>query len=132
MFQGVNKEKIENIIGVNLEFKGKCINKTSVPFECYDKSIKIGDWVVAKTLNHGFQVATVTKIIDWSLATTVKREVVCKIDLTEYQERKDKIKKLKSIKSKMIDRIKIMDELNVFETLSKNDEELKNLLAEYK
>lgn len=109
-------------------------NKNSTYYYAlYDNDVEINDMVAVMTGHHGLAVAKVVAIEDNNLnRIQYNREVVCKIDLDKYNERKNKIAKIKELKNKMNAQVKKLQESAIYEMLAEKDESLKNMLTEYK
>lgn len=105
-------------------------------FALFDETITIDDAVLVDTAN-GYSVAVVNEIytkdsyeeIGCSLPT---REVICKIDFTAFDERKEKRAKASKLKKEMGAKVKALQEIAVFELLAEKSPELKEMLDEYK
>lgn len=109
-------------------------NKNSTYYYAlYDNDVEVNDMVAVMTGHHGLAVAKVVAIEDNNLnRIQYNREVVCKIDLDKYNERKNKIAKIKELKNKMNAQVKKLQESAIYEMLAEKDESLKNMLTEYK
>lgn len=102
-------------------------------YALYNNEICVGDKVVVMTGHHGMGVATVTEIDDVnSNKVQYGREVVCKIDMTDFNNRKEKKIRMKELKNKMDAQVKKLQESAVYEMLADKDDELKSMLQEYK
>lgn len=102
-------------------------------FVSYDEVIA-GDVVVVDTAN-GFQLATVTGFrsrIPASLPKGNMKEVVCKVDFTIYNARKEKAEKIKQLKEEMNKRVDKLKEEAVFEMMAEKDPALKAMFDEFK
>lgn len=92
------------------------------------EGIKAGDKVVVDTAN-GFVVADVTGVDVAS--NKASKYVVQKIDTEAHEKRLEKANKLKELKAKMEDRRKKLQEIEIYQILAKEDDEMAALLAEY-
>ena len=102
-------------------------------FAAYE-DLKEGDVVVVDTAN-GFQLVTVTGIAETlprSVSMGDLKEVVCRVDFSKYQERKDKVAKLKELKEEMDKKVKVLQNNAIYEMLAEKDPSLKAMLDEYK
>lgn len=120
----------ENVIGV--KFKD---NETEYVFNYFGDmgDLCIGDYVVVDT-RYGFKVATVTSYRydgDYDISHELK-EVVCKVDTTDFYNRKERQKRLKHLKQKMDDKVKNLQNIAIYEMLAEKDPELKSMLSEFK
>lgn len=93
-----------------------------------------GDVVVVDTQN-GFQLATVegtaSKIPD-GIPTGGLKEIVCKVDFTAWNERRERAKRMNELQCMMNNRVRDLQETALFEMLASKDPELKAMLDEYK
>ena len=95
---------------------------------------QIGTTVIVQSAHHGLGVAKIMDVIDKEKAVTKKfeREIVTAIDMTAYEQRKKDRARLKELDSTMKRKAEEINKLAVFEMLAEKDEELKNMLEEYK
>ena len=102
-------------------------------FALFDNDIEVGDLVLCDTSN-GYSVAKVEEIIskaDYE-GTTVTKEIICKVDFTEFNNRKENRAKATKLKAEMDKKIKEMQELTLFEMMAEKSPELKEMLEAYK
>ncbi|MGD2330696.1 hypothetical protein [Bacillus amyloliquefaciens] len=92
------------------------------------EGIEVGDKVVVDTSN-GFVVAEVTKVD--VVSNKASKYVVQKIDIEAHEKRIEKANKLIELKAKMEDRRKKLQEIEIYQILAKEDDEMAALLAEY-
>jgi len=62
----------------------------------------------------------------------VKKWVVDKVDTTKYNERIQKEKRLKELKNKIDKRRKELEEIQILEMLAEKDDEMRQMLNEFK
>lgn len=105
----------------------------------YDNNICTEDYVVVKSANHGFGIARVTDIIPDHLITQSMRdycnegrEVVSLFDMSAYEQRIERRKQARQLKSDMNKKMKEMQELAMFELMAEKNPELKEMLDAYK
>lgn len=101
-------------------------------FALFDESIKKDDCVLVDTAN-GFSVAKVSEVvsqIDYD-GVTVIREVVCKVDFTEFETRKENRKKKDALKKRMDSMIKDNQEIVLYKMLAETNPEMADMLKEY-
>jgi len=102
-------------------------------YALYDDDIIVGDTVAVQTGHHGMGIVKIVSIDNDNFnKVQYGREIVDKIDLTKFQERKAKIAKLKELKNKMDAKVKELQKSAIYEMLAEKDEDLKSLLEEYK
>ena len=114
---------------VGCKFKN---NDTEYIFKCFD-AVSIGNLVVVDT-KLGFNVATVTSIDPdiKNFPLGELKEVVQVVDMSNFNIRQEKAKKLKELKKKMDQKVKELQDLVVYEMLAEKDPELRDMLAEFK
>lgn len=124
---------IPNYILVTVRFLDGSNTNMTYSYACYDLNILEGDLVVVKTGHHGFALAKVAEVAP-EFAEPVKfgREVVARVDLSEYEARKAQAKRLAEVKASMDAKVKELQAFAVYELLAEKDPALKNLLAEFK
>ena len=122
-----------NIVGVRI-MNGDESFSEAYNFKCYD-AVSVDDMVVVDT-RYGFKLGKVAyitnKLPDNMNGKKVLKEVVTRVDLQAYNERKEKRERAETLKAKMDARVKELQEVAVFEMLAEKDDDLKALLEEYK
>ena len=101
-------------------------------FALFDNSICCGDDVLVDTAN-GYNVTRVVDIIDkdvWDGAPVIK-EVICKVDFSDYLKREEDRKKKSALKKKMDDLLKNNQELILYQAVADKNPEMAQMLAEY-
>ena len=95
---------------------------------------EVGDIVVVASANHGMGIAQICGIIPRDMAVTKKfeREIVAKVDMTAYEQRKANRERLQDLSKKMDQRVQELNKLAIFEMMAEKDESLKSMLEEYK
>ena len=94
----------------------------------------VGTYVVVKSAHHGFGVAKIVEIISKEQATTNKfeREIVTTFDMETYETRKKNRAKIQELNNRMDKRFQELNKIALFEMMAEKDDELKNMLDEYK
>lgn len=111
---------------------------TPIHYALYDREsqgIECGDIVVVRTGHHGFALAEIKEISYWEEdKKKVKhgREVVCRVDFSEYNARHEAAKRARELKEEMNSRIRDLQEITLLETIAKDDDVLSKMLTEYK
>lgn len=108
-------------------------NQTNLPSYTYSTIIpdlQPGDILVVHTAKHGLAVAEFIEYTETK--ATSGREVVAKVDISEYQARKEAAKKLASLRQAMDKRLRESQTLALYEALAQTDDEMLKLLNEYK
>ena len=134
------QEKEENDMGIMGNFKVakiKFLNgsnqSTEYEYAMFD-DYNIGDTVVVASAHHGVGIAKITAIILQEQAVTKKfeREIVCRIDMSTYEQRKKNRARFQELQNKMNQRAQEINKLAMFEMLAEKDVELQDMLNEYK
>ena len=101
-------------------------------FACFDYVDK-GDVVVVDT-RYGFQLATVTQIMDTIPENRLKglKDVVCRVDFTKFNIRKERAAKLAEVKQEMDKRVKELQASAIYEMMAEKDPALAQMLKVYK
>ena len=111
-------------------------NPNSVfPYALYDHEIQEGDIVVVHTANHGFALAKVMCLDGTDDAMKVVksgREVVCKVDFSQYNFRQESIRRIKELKSNMDAKLREAQTMAIYEMFAEKDPTLKEMLEEFK
>jgi hypothetical protein len=134
-----NNEKEESTIMLN-GYKVAVINfmdgkntDQDYYYAVYDDTIESNDYVVVQTGHHGMAIAKVITIENDKLERVMcGREVIDKIDLKSFKERKEKLAKIQELKNKMDIKVKELQKSAIYEMLAEKDDTLKSLLTEYK
>lgn len=94
----------------------------------------VGTYVVVKSAHHGFGLAKIVDIITKEQAATKKfeREIVTAFDMEAYETRKKNRAKIQELNNRMDKRFQELNKLALFEMMAEKDDELKNMLDEYK
>lgn len=135
-----NNKKENNNMTITGDFKVAKVkflsgNNTSSEYEyaMFD-DCQIGDTVVVMSAHNGLGIAKIVNIIDKDKAQTKKfeREIVAKVDMEPYEQRKKNRAKMQELNNRMEKRVQELNKLAVFEMMAEKDESLKDMLAEYK
>ena len=132
-----NKEREEipmfkNYINVEVAFLDN--PTTTYPYALYDPKVEVNDIVVVNTGHHGFALAKVVCFPCYEDRREVQfgREVVSRVDFSEFSARAEARKRASELKREMDKRMKESQELALYEMLAKEDPTLKTMLDEYK
>jgi hypothetical protein len=109
-------------------------------YALYDDTMcAIGDMVVVKPAHHDMALAILDDVIARNEAEQYMldscnegREIVCRIDMTIYNNRKEKREMAAKLKVEMDKKVKEMQELTLFEMMATKSPELKEMLDAYK
>lgn len=100
-------------------------------YACYDDCICEGDVCVVKSAHHGFGIAVVKDIVP-KTDEEMSREIICKVDFSAYNNRVENRKMRAKVKEEMAKRAEALQEIALYEMLSKTDPEMKDMLEAYK
>ena len=102
-------------------------------FALFDDNIGVDDLVLCDTSN-GYNVAKVVEIIPKNEydGANVTKEIVCKLDFTDFEARKENRKKAQQLKVEMDKEIKELQELTLYEMMAAKSPKLKEMLDVYK
>lgn len=102
-------------------------------YALYDESISEGDTVVVQTGHHGLALAKIATLTPANpRPVEFGREIVCKVDFTAYQARREKAEKISALKKEMDAKVKDLQTLAIYEALAEKDPALKTMLDEYR
>lgn len=124
MLPGYQTAAVQFVDGVNRE-------KTYF-YALYDPTIVPGDMVVVSTGHHGLALAQVSYIGGPSTYVTNNREIVCRVDLSAWEERKELAKTMQQLKAEMDERVKQYQAMALYELAAEKDPGLKELLDRFK
>lgn len=143
----LNNNKGDNIMTGNFKVAGvKFLSgyntEKEYDFALYDEDVKIGDTVVCDTVN-GFTLGIVSSITSnitninatesrLNRLNKVTKEIVCKVDMSAFQTRKENRAKVSKLKNMMEKRVKELQDVTLFEMMAEKDDSLKTMLDEYK
>lgn len=108
-------------------------SNTNVPYTyaAYEDYTE-GDYVVVHTGHHGMAIAKVKAMGTEDDKVEYGREIICKIDMSAYEDRKARAKRKAELKGKMEAKVKELQETAIFEMLTKEDAGLAEMLKEFK
>ena len=101
---------------------------TYAAYEDYNED----DYVVVHTGHHGMAIAKVKAMGTEDDKVEYGHEIICKIDMTAYNDRKARAKRKAELKGKMEAKVKELQETAIFEMLAKEDAGLAEMLKEFK
>lgn len=101
-------------------------------YALYDFSISPEDIVVVQTGHHGLAVARVEALGEPNGPVSHGREIVCKVDLSAFEERKARAAQLVELKARMDQKVQQLQKAAVYEMLAEKDPELAAMLQAYK
>lgn len=102
-------------------------------FALFDNTVVEEDYVLCDTAN-GYSVTQVKEIVDKNdyNGVAVTKEVVCKVDFTDFNNRIEARKAKEKIKKQMDKLVKQNQELVLYQMLAKENPEMAAMLEEYK
>lgn len=129
-----NKEEYfmdNNYSMIKAKYLDESISKRDLIFAAYEP-YEVNDYVVVNSGHHGFVVAQVTAVENVECNVQYGREIICKVDMTVYEDRKARAKRKAELKGKMEAKVKELQETALFEMLAKEDAGLAKMLKEFK
>ena len=135
-----NKEKendtmaiIGNFKVAKVKFLSGTNTNTEYEYAMFD-DFQVGEVVVVASANHGLGIAKISAIIPREEAVTKKfeREIVCAVNMNEYEQRKKNRARLQELANQMDQRVHELNKLAIFEMMAEKDDSLKFMLEEYK
>lgn len=102
-------------------------------FALFDKGyIAVGDLVLCDTAN-GYGVAKVTKIISQEECNIhVMKEIICKVDFTNFEKRKELRKQKEALKKQMDKMVADNQELILYQAIADKNPDMAAMLMAYK
>ena len=122
----------ENCTVAHVQFLDGTNQDKTYAYALYDEGIIPNDLVVVKTGHHGMAVAKVISIGGNMNSVSHGREIICKVDTTAYDSRKEKAKKVIDLKVQMDKKVQHLQQTAIYEMLAEKDPELAAMLNEYK
>lgn len=101
-------------------------------FACFDNTIAVGDTVLCDT-QCGYGVAKVTRLVEQEeySGVAVTKEIICKIDLTEFEKRKAN-RTLRANLIKKMDKVaKENQNMHLYQMIAESNPEMRMLLEEF-
>lgn len=121
-----------NYVTANIAFLDGTNTEKTYRYALYDGTIQPGDTVVVQTGHHGLAVARVISFGEPNGPVSHGREVVCKVDMSAFEERKVRAAQLVELKARMDSKVKELQKEAVYEMLAEKDPELAAMLQLYK
>ena len=117
----------------SIQFLDGTNHGTLYTYALYDEGIVADDLVVVKTGHHGLALAKVVEVSP-EIAAPVKygRQIAAKVDLSAYEARVQRAKRLSKLKQEMDAKVKELQSTALYELLAEKDPALGAMLAEYK
>lgn len=130
---GNNKMLVGNYNVAMVKFVQGTNTVKGYAFALFDNNIGVDDLVLCDTSN-GYGVAKVTEIIPQNEyeGASVTKEIICKVDFTDFEQRKENREKAKKLKVEMDKKIKDLQELTLYEMMAEKCPELREMLDMYK
>lgn len=102
-------------------------------FALFGSDIAVGDFVLCDT-SYGYGVAQVAKIIPHNeySGINVSKEIICKVDFTEFNRRIELRKQKESLKKKMDKIVADNKELVLYQAIAEKNPEMAAMLMAYK
>lgn len=123
----------ENFIVAKVKFLGGSNSDKEYCYALYDMSVKADDLVVVQTGHHGIALAQVSSVGGYAKdRVKCSREIISKVDMTDFNARQEKRKALAQLKADMDKKVKELQETALYELLAEKDPDLSAMLAKYK
>ena len=106
-------------------------NTNVFEFALYDTTITEGDFCVAKSKTHAFDIVRILGLREKS-DEAITREIVCKIDFSAYAKRLDDRKRRDELRKAMAKKAAQLQEIAMYQMLAESDPVMAALLKEYK
>lgn len=107
-------------------------------FALYNRTVEVGDYALVKS-NNGYGASNygVVKVVGIEAAaeyvgTAPTAEILCKVDLSDYEKRCEMRANRATLKKKMDKMVKDSQELLVYQTIANTNPEMAELLAAYR
>ena len=122
----------ENYVVAKVQF----LNDVPVySYALYDPDVQVNDIVVVQTGHHGFSLAKVNSIDtnpDAKKEVKCGRQIVCKVDFSAYEARKEALRRADELKKQMDAKLHEAQSLAIYEMFAEKDPALKAMLDEFK
>ena len=106
-------------------------NTNMFSFALYDTTIVEGDFCVAKSKTHAFDIVRIQRLRERT-DEAITREIVCKIDFSAYAQRLDVRERRDKLRTEMAKKAAQLQEIAVYQMLAESDLGMAALLKEYK
>lgn len=134
-----DESEVHNIMALTGNFKVARVqfldgyNKDKIyNFALFDNDIESGDFVLCDTQN-GYNVAKVLSVESIeSSGVTVTKEIICKVDFSKFEHRKEVRKQKAELKTKLDKAIRENQDLVLYETVAQSNTQVAELLSQYK
>jgi len=122
-------EKNCRVAGVTLD----PYNSKEYAYALFLDDVELGDKVVVRNSDGSLVMGRLASV-DSHPHEKVKNgcEVICVVDLTEFNKRQEQFAKVADLRKKMDARVKALQDIALYELLAKDDPELQTLLSEFK
>lgn len=129
-----NKEEYimdKNYDAVKVKYLDSSISKRELVFAAYEP-YEVNDYVVVNSGHHGFVVGQITSVENVEGNVQYGREIICKIDMTAYNDRKERAKRRAELKDMMDSAVKDFKDMTMYEMIAAKNPEFAKLLEEFK
>jgi hypothetical protein len=133
-FKGEDNMAVKGVYNIAMvkHVKGVDTNK-KYAFALFDDSICVNDLVLCDS-DSSYSVAKVVEIIPQHEynGATVTKEIICKVDFTDYEVRKERRNQKAALKKQMDKMVKDNQELILYQAIAEKNPEMAELLTAYK
>lgn len=129
----LEENNMQNVINYYNIAKVKYLDSdkpSSYSYANFDTTLVEGDLCVVASAHHGLGLARVTEIIHENNIQT-PREIVARVDTTDYDFRVESRKNAAELKAKMQERAKQLQDVALYQMLAEKDPEMMELLNRY-
>ena len=124
-------QKITNYLNVAVvQFLKDDVAFRTFDYANYMPDLAVGDICVVMSKSHGMGLAEVVAIKERT-ECDLYREIVAKVDTSDYDLRVERRKQAAELKNKMQERAKQLQDLVLYQTLAKEDPNMAQLLKDY-
>lgn len=126
------KAKIEGYLNVAMvQFLNDSRDLPAVyEYANFDPDLSVGDVCVVMSASHGMGLA---KVVDFKTSASVDlyREIVCRVNTSEYDTRVAKREEAAELRKKMAARAKTLQDIVLYQTLAASDPEMAALMKQF-
>lgn len=101
-------------------------------YACYDPCIEPGDIVVLSTAHHGLALGRVEATCSPASYVTDNREIVCRVELAAYNQRKEAAKKMAELTAAMDEMVKEYQATALYEMVAEKNPAMRQLLDSFR
>lgn len=124
-------EKLTNFVNVaEVQFLDEKVPFRTYEYANYDPDLKVGDLCVVMSAHHGMGLAEIVEIKQ-APTEDLFREIVSKVDTTDFDARVARREKAAELRVQMQERAKQLQDIVLYQTLAKEDPKMQELLTAF-